>query len=263
MEYLLLILFIISIAYFIAFSKKTNNERETRIKKQFTSPNTDEKTQVINSNIYKKKNIYTFELKGIFYNDHKKEGSFFGECKPNYSSHDRYSIGVYINNKLAGHTPKANIRLFNGINSYPDKKVFCWGFINFESYYNNYNGIVYIPIGYTLIELEEIKSSLDLIQKQNYITSKNDLTKEDFFEILENDLLICKTFFNENLLNISGYNRKTFFIPTFSKKFEEEKDWQSLVEMEKYIKYINTLSEKYLNTTLKRIQIAKEKIKNT
>ncbi len=47
-------------------------------------------------------------------------------------------------------------------------------------------------------------------------------------------------------------------IPSISSHLEKEKNWEKLIELEKYQDLINELSEKFKGTTLKRINFAKE-----
>jgi hypothetical protein len=49
-------------------------------------------------------------------------------------------------------------------------------------------------------------------------------------------------------------------MPTLSKQLEKEKHWIKLIELEKYADLLNDLSTKFKETTLRRIEKAKENL---
>lgn len=251
MNFILITVVIIGILAFIASISKTSQPNQTNIKSKNKSDT---------SVFYVKNEVFSFELKGVFYNEYRKIGNFIGYAKNTHDPHDKYSVGIFIDNKLAGYTPKANYRLHNTINQSKDKQIMCWGHISHDSYQNQYFGNVNIPIGFSEEEMKNTEIAIKLIPIQNSLFTKEDKSISEYFELLDNDKKINELISNLKIKNSIDYFFNRNMIPQLSKKLEENKDWESLLKLENYKNNIHDLSLKYMNATLKRIETAKLKI---
>lgn len=262
MYFILGFIIVLGIILLIFKSSNNNPNQQTYSNNKYISKS-NQSIENIKSNLevyHKKIGVFQYDLKGIFYNEYKVIGDFFGYAKNTYNSHDKYSVGVFINNKLAGHIPKGNIRLHNTINKFHNNNIICWGYINYDGYHNNYNGSVFIPIGFTEEVIMNIEIALKLINIQNILFKKEDKNISEYFELLNNDNKIYELITDLKLLNTINYSFNRNIIPQLSKKLEEEKKWDKLVELEKYKSQINDLSLVFKNSTLKRIDKAKKLI---
>lgn len=238
-------------------STNNNNSNTNNTKVIFKNNNQPIKNKTDINACYVKNEVFSFELKGVFYNDYKSIGNFYGYAKNTYNAHDKYSVGIFVNNKLAGHTPKGNYRLHNTLNKFHNNNLLCWGSIGYDDYHNSYFGQVYIPIGFTPQEIENTEIALKLIPRQNFLFKKENISITEYFELLDNDNKIYKLITNLKILNTINYSFNRNILPQLSKKLEEEKDWINLIKLENYPNIINDLSLKYKNSTLKRIELAK------
>jgi len=255
-DFLLGLVFFIGLIIIITVLSSKKNNKETSFE------NSNQKNNTNTSNCYVKNEVFNFELKGIFYNDYKRTGDFLGFAKNTYNSHDKYSVGIFINNKLAGYPPKGNYRLHNTINQIHNNNLLCWGNIHYDEFRNQYSGTVNIPIGFTMEELEKTETALQLIFEQDILSKKENKSIEDFFKLLNNDSKIYELITNEKILKTINYYFNKNIIPQLSKRLEQEKDWENLIKLENYKLAINDLSENFKNSTLKRIEKAKS-ISNT
>lgn len=234
----IIILIFLIIIVFLSSLKKDNN--------------TSQKT---NTNFIKNE-VFKYELKGIFYNNYKTQGEFYGYAKTTPDSHDKYCVGIYIENRLAGYTPKGNYRLYNYLNN-TNNNLICWGSIGYDNFQNQYYGVVNIPINFTDEEISNTEKAFNLIQTQKLLFLKDEKTIPEYFSILENDTEIEKLLSNKKIRKDINYTFNLNTIPQLSKKLEESKDWNNLIYLNRFQKQINGLSEKFKNSTLKRIEKAK------
>ncbi len=264
MKVLITIFVIILVIYFI---RKNNKEKKQKI--QTNKINESDKTETPRlSNkkenekmLYKKKGIKSFEIRGTYYRDLNETdtGDFVGYVSCENNSHDQYAVGIYNDNEcLIGYVPKGNRRLNESLIEWHKEKVIAWGNLQFDDYYNKWYGVVYIPIGMDGKQIQSIEETFNFIKKNKSLISKKELSTSEYFEILENHKKIRS---NLNIIkdkdNLFYYFPKTI-IPSLSKKLESEKDWNSLIKIEDYDDLLNDLSETFRNSTLKRIEKAKE-----
>ena len=265
-EFIAIIIIIIVIAYFIVKSKSKKTLKTT---KAIVQPKkTDQKTTEIHlaeeKLLYKNKGIKMFEIKGMFYqnlNPKVNSGEFVGYAKANNNSHDMYAVEIYDNeNRLLGYTPKGNRRLNNSIKEWHNGKILVWGGLSHDDYDDKWYGNVYIPAGFTESQLKKVELILNLKSENQNQINKKEKSTEKYFEILERHIEIS------NLLS-DLKNPKEFYysfpknlIPSISSHLEKEKNWEKLMELEKHQDLISELSEKFKETTLKRIELAKKNV---
>lgn len=262
-EFIAIIVILIAIVYFIGKNKSKTVKRTRAIvqpKKSAEKPTEIDLTE--EKLLYKNKGIKAFDMKGMFYqnlNPKIHNGEFIGYAKTDSNSHDIYAVEIYNNeNKLLGYIPKGNRRLNSSLNEWHNGKIIVWGGLYEEGYNDKWYGNVNIPVGFSENELEKIKRILNLkCENQNQINKKEKST-EKYFEILNRHREI------NNLLSALK-NPKEFYysfpknlIPSISSHLEKEKNWEKLLELEKHQDLISELSEKFKETTLKRIEIAKK-----
>lgn len=263
-EIITIIVFIITIAYFIGKSKSEKNIKTTRL---IIQPN---KPIEINSTeeqfLYKSKGIKTFDLKGMFYQNLDPKihnGEFIGFAIARSNKHDMFAVEIYNNeNKLLGYIPKGNRRLNNSLEKWHNGKIIVWGGLFHDDYDNKWYGNIYIPIGLSENQLEKVERILNLKSSNQNQINRKEKTTEKYFEILDRHIEI------RNLLS-ELKNPKEFhytfpknIIPSISNHLEKEKNWNKLLELEKHQDLISELSEKFKETTLRRIEIAKKTIAN-
>lgn len=259
-----LVVIIIIIAYFIGKNKskkivvnqKTIIQPKEILEKPIEVNFTEEKL------LYKTKGIKTFDLKGMYYqslNPQNYNGSFIGYAKTGSNSHDMYAVEVYSNeNKLLGYTPKGNRRLNMSLDEWHNGKIIVWGELSYDSYDDKWYGNVSIPVGFSANQLEKAEKILILKSENQNQINKKEKTTEKYFEILNRHREIS------NLLS-ELKNPKEFYysfpkniIPSVSSHLEKEKNWKKLLELEKHQDLISELSEKFKETTLRRIEIARK-----
>lgn len=265
---LLVVLIIVSLLiYFIRKNKNSKKKKTIHV----NETNTLNKTE--NSNLldkieeekmlYKTKGIKSFEIHGTYYTDLNKNdaGDFLGYVNCEQNSHDQYAVGVFNeNDHLIGYVPKGNKRLNDSLKEWHRGKLIAWGNLQYDDYNNQWYGIVYIPIGLSDEQIKLIEESFDLIKRNKILIASKDLTTLEYFTILTNHKKIksnLKVIKDKD--NLFYYFPKTV-IPSLSKKLESEKDWNNLVKIEEHQDLLNDLSETFRNSTLKRIEKAKESL---
>jgi hypothetical protein len=261
--FFIIVIFIILVGYFIGKSKptksssgKTNNS--TRVQKEVLDNKVGENL------LYKKKGIKTFDLKGMYYrklDPTNDSGSFIGFAKCENNKHDTYAVGIYNEqNKLLGYTPKGNKRLNTSLTEWHKGRVPAWGFLRYDNYDKKWYGTVNFPIGYTLEQIEKVKNVLTLQCENELQIGKKEKQTERYFEILKRHQEIKKLL--EDLKNPEEiyYSFPKNLIPTISNHLEKEKNWEKLIELEQHLDLINELSEKFKETTLRRINSAKANV---
>jgi hypothetical protein len=265
-EFILIIVIIIAIVYFIGKSKSEKTVRTARtiihpkksIEKPIEIDLTEEKL------LYKSKGIKTFDIKGMFYQNlnlqiHNCE--FIGYAKTGSNSHDMYAVEIYNNeNKLLGYTPKGNKRLNISLDEWHNGKIIVWGGLSHDDYDDKWYGNVNIPVGFSESQLEKVERVLNLKSENQNQINKKEKTTEKYFEILNRHREIS------NLLS-ELKNPKEFYysfpkniIPSISSHLEKEENWEKLLELEKHQDLISELSEKFKETTLKRIETARKNV---
>jgi len=261
--FLIIILIIIFSGFLLVKFQNTNKPLKSDIKTS-TKRTVNKRINQDATELYKKREIKWFELKGMFYSklDPKSDiGYFVGYAQCEKNSHDKYAVAIYNqNNKLVGYTPKNNKRLSDSLNAWHNGKVLSWGFISHDDYDNSWNGSVNIPVGYSEDQLEKTKRILTLDTLNTSLISNKEKSTEKYFEILKNHKEI-KSLLND-LKNPEEfrYGFPNNLIPSISLLLEKEKNWQKLIELESYDDLIEPLSDKLKQSTLNRIEKAKQNV---
>ena len=268
-EFIAVIIIIIVIAYFIGKnkSKKSSNvQRKVVPQKQNLSKNTNRIDITEEKILYKKKGIKTFDMKGMFYqnlNPKIHSGNFIGFAKCEDNSHDIYAVAIYNqNNELLGYTPKGNKRLNNSLNEWNNGKVPVWGGLSHDDYDDRWYGTVYITVGLTSEQIEKVERILKLKSDNQTQIKKKEKSTEKYFEILNRHREIKKLLTDLKNPEEFYYSFPKNLVPSISSHLEKEKNWEKLVELEKHQDLISELSEKFKETTLKRIEKAKKTLPN-
>jgi hypothetical protein len=260
---LLFVLIVVAILIFIISNGNKSNKNKTQSYTE-TNASINIKTNTRTEEeklLYKTKGIKSFEIKGTYYTNltEADAGDFFGFAKCEYNSHDQYAVGIYNENgESIGYVPKGNKRLNDSLTEWHNEKLIAWGHLQFDNYDSKWYGTVYIPIGLSEEQIKSIEETFKIIEENKELITKKELSTSEYFIILENHKKI-----NLNLKlikdkdNLFYYFPKTI-IPSFSKKLESNKDWESLIKIEEHKDLIDNLSETYRNSTLKRIEKAKE-----
>jgi hypothetical protein len=257
---------IILIAYFIINnkSKKTAKTTNTTVqpKKSIEKPTAiDLKDEKL---IYKNKGIKTFDLKGMFYhnlNPKIHNGDFIGYAKTGNNSHDMYAVEIYnYENKLLGYLPKGNKRLNNTLNEWHSGKVIVWGTLSHDDYDDEWYGNVNIPIGFSENHLEKVQRILNLKSENQNQINKKEKSTEKYFEILNRHREISNLLTDLKNPKEFYYSFPKNLIPSISSYLEKEKNWMKLLELENHQDLIAELSEKFKETTLRRIEMAKKTV---
>lgn len=254
-----IIIGIVIIVIFIIFrsSKKRSSVPESS---QIQTP-TLESPQ--SQRIYQKREIKNFSINGISYRklNPNESGDFVGYVKCERNTHDKYAVAVYNNkNKQLGYTPKENVRLSESIYAWHAGQVFAWGNVTYVEYDKSWLGVVYIPLGLTEMQLQNLKETFDLLEKIKLIQSNVSITKSDHFELFDDHLKIIDKL--KNLGNDIGidYEFSKKIIPSFSKQLEIDQDWEGLIKLGDYKVLISELSEKFATSTINRIEKAKKNL---
>jgi len=230
------------------------------------------------TDLYKNKGIKTFQLKGIEYLNLSKSmsGKFIGYAKTEDNIHDQYAVAVYKNPKThIGYVPIGNKTLQNSLKEWHNGKTFAWGTCDYWEYEKEWKGYVHMLVG---LDADVINIVKEIVSTQEMLDNlEKDLPVNKKMEMLETVYLVkerMKTiehYFTNNHpagdwggvftqpLNFKIVFPKTF-IPSLSKELELSKDWQNLIKLEKYTFLVDELNEKMKNSTLKRIQLAKDRI---
>ncbi len=248
----IIIIGIVLIVLFIIIrsgKKKSNNSEKPQ--KQNLNPQ---------QNLYQKKDIKNFAIVGTYYRklNPKEAGDFVGYVKCERNQHDKYAVAVFKDsNKLIGYTPKGNVKLSESISTWHSGQVLAWGNLRYEEYDQSWYGSVDIPVGLSETQIQQIKESFELLNKREVLQNKENVSTSEYFELLENHLKIKNNL--KDLGNDTGiyYEFSKKIIPSLSKQLEREKDWTNLIELDNYKDLINELSEKFANSTFKRIEKAK------
>ena len=265
-EFIAIIIIIIVIAYFIGKSKSKKTVKTTKaiVQPKKTVQNPTEIHLTEEKLLYKTKGIKTFDMKGMFYqnlNPKINSGEFTGYAKTDNNSHDMYAVEIYNNeNKLLGYTPKGNRRINTSLNEWHNGKVIVWGGLSHDDYDDKWYGNVYIPIGFTESQLEKVKQILNLKSENQNQINKKEKTTEKYFEILNRHREISNLLTELKNPEEFYYSFPKNLIPSISSHLEKEKNWDKLLELEKHQDLISELSEKFKETTLKRIELAKKNL---
>lgn len=265
-EFISIIAIIIAIAYFIGKNKSEKTVKTTRaivqpktsIEKPIEIHLTEEKL------LYKSKGIKAFDMKGMFYqnlNPQIHNGEFIGYAKTGSNSHDMYAVEIYNNeNKLLGYTPKGNKRLNYSLDEWHNGKIIVWGGLSHDDYDDKWYGNVNIPVGFSENQLEKVERVLNLKSENQNQINKKEKTTEKYFEILNRHREISNLLSELKDPKEFYYSFPKNIIPSISSHVEKEKNWEKLLELEKHQDLIAELSEKFKETTLKRIEIAKKNV---
>ena len=265
--FLAVIVLIIVIAYFIGKSKSNKSTtRQTSPKPVIKNIQKVSKVKGAENYLYKSKGIKEFDLKGMYYrnlNPDKHSGLFYGYAKCEQNSHDRYAVGVYnFNNELLGYTPKGNRRLNDSIAEWNNGIAPAWGSLRHDDYNDRWYGYVSIAVGLDIEKSKRIDQFLKLKSQNEELISKKEKSTEKYFKILNNHTEIKSTL--NDLGNLKGldYYFPTSLIPSISSHLEKEKNWEKLIELENHMDLISKLSEKFKQSTLRRIEKAKKTLPN-
>ena len=262
--FLIIIAALIFLGYIVGtFQNNKSNDSKSSVKNSLKHNNDKKETDFL----YKKREIKSFNIHGIHFQKNINSddaGSFIGYVTVENNPHDKYAVAVYNNqNKRLGYVPKGNQRLNESLRQWHNGKVFAWGSLIWEDYFKDwskYHCYVEIPIGLKNEEIDSIKKIFDLEQKNIDLLKSEKVTTDNYFNYIENYYEKIKTI--ESLQIVNDFN-KSFpknLIPTISKHLEKEKNWEKLIELEKYKDLLNDLSSKFKETTMRRIEKAKENL---
>lgn len=261
--FIIIIFVIFFILYVIGTFNKNKIQNTKPIKENNikAKPNSEKNISKEEKLFYKTKEIKSFEIHGINYTKVNDEdfGDFFGHVLCENNSHDKYAVSIHKNtDKLIGYVPKGNQRLNNSISEWHNKKLFAWGNLRFDDYYEKWFGVVYIPVGISDEKIKLIEEFIKLKQLNQKLISKKDFNTIQYFEILENHKHIISCLHKIGEIEEMQYDFPRNIIPSLSKKLETDKEWGKLIELENYSDLIDDLSETYKNSTLNRIEKAKK-----
>ena len=231
----------------------------------FTDQN---KTTIIETKLlYKRKGIKKFEMKGMFYRDLSPalhSGYFNGYALCEYNLHDTYAVGIYNNHDIhLGYTPKRNKRLSDSLDEWHYGKVMAWGSIWYNEFEDNWQGSVYIPVGYSIDELQKIENVIELKSKCHELIQDEQKSTDKFFEILKSEKelsILLSVLRNPQEL---AYSIPKNLISSIAVHLEKEKNWEKLIELENYQHLISVLNIKLKEGLLRRIEKAKGFLKNS
>jgi hypothetical protein len=214
--------------------------------------------------LYKEKEIRPFEISGLFYRKLdivEDSGLFIGHACTTYNVHDKYCVEIFNKkNKSIGFIPKGNRRLFESLSQWHNGKIFIWGQLFFEEYYNNWKGTVYIPVGFSVNEIEDIKKFFSLQNSVSQIISSSNKTTQSYITFLNLNSEIALILKKLNYPAGLNYYAPSTILASISKLFEKEKMWQELINLESEIDLLKNLPENYKKATKRRIELAKNKI---
>ena len=264
-EFIVIVIIIIIIVYLIVKNKSNKTTTKKTAPKPITK-NIQKISKVKNEEtyLYKSKGIRDFELKGMYYrnlNPNKHAGLFYGYSKCEQNSHDKYAVGIYnFNNELLGYTPKGNRRLNNSISEWNNGIAPSWGSLRHDDYNDKWYGYVEIAVGFDIEKSKSIDQFLKLKSQNEELISKKEKSTKKYFQILNNHTKI-KLLLNDfgNIKSLEYYF-PTSLIPSISSHLEKEKNWERLIELEKHMDLISELSEKFKQSTLRRIEKAKNNV---
>jgi hypothetical protein len=263
-EFIVLIIIIIIIIYFISKSKSNKSRKQKPKSVPSTRPRTTKPIQTEENLLYKKIGIKAFDMKGMFHqklNPKTDNGEFIGFAKCENNSHDMYSVEIYNEeSKLLGYTPKGNKRLNFSLNKWHNGKIVTWGYLRHDDYDNKWYGTVYIPVGYTLVQIKKLELFLKLKRENESQINLKEKETSKYFEILNKHREISELLGDLKNPKDLYYSFPKNLIPSISNHLEKERNWEKLIELEKYQDLINELNDKYKKTTFKRISDAKENI---
>jgi hypothetical protein len=261
--FLIIIAFLIFLGYIVGTFQNNKNVDSKSDTKKIPKQNVKTETDFL----YKKREIKSFNIHGMHFQKNLNSddaGAFIGYVTVENNPHDKYAVAVYNNqNKKLGYVPKGNQRLNESLRQWHDGKVFAWGGLTWEDYFKDwskYHCSVEIPIGLKKEEIDSIKKIFDLEQKNVDLLKMEKVSTDDYFNYIGNYYEKNRTI--ESLKIDCDFN-KSFprnLIPTISKQLEKEKNWIKLIELEKYADLLNDLSTKFKETTLRRIEKAKENL---
>ena len=244
-----LIVLVIVVVLRIWISRITNTPLES------THHNTEELL------LYKHAEIRNFEIRGLSHVKVKlKEGEFRGYVKCEQNKHDKYAVGVYLETgQRIGFTPKANKRLSDSISTWHSGETTAWGTLSYDDYTGYWNGKVYIPVGLDEITMMLIDKGFRINEQFKGIVS-NEPDAKEMLKALELRRQTQQIVAEVNAPNYNFHQDYKYLIPKISKSLEAQQDWQGLLELSEFSDYIDTIGEKYRNTTYRRIEKAKSMI---
>ncbi|MFW5983379.1 MAG: hypothetical protein ACOCQ4_02670 [bacterium] len=256
------IVFILIGVVIIAIILRNRNKKNAHYSPSPKNINSNSKTDQESNEktLYKNREIRRFDMKGMFYRDLSKNeiGKFKGYANCEFNDHDQYAVGIYNNaDTLLGFVPKGNKRLNESIEEWHNGKVFSWGNLTYDEYNESWQGYVYIPVGLSEETIEEIKTIFKLIEKRDEIINKSIVDIEEYFSLLEDHKKIISAIESIKKPICIDYEFPKKLIPSLSKTLEQNKEWNKLIELEKYTELINNLSVKFSEATFKRIEKAK------
>lgn len=217
--------------------------------------------------VFKNKGIKNYIIVGVKYycNDINMDPNIYGYVKTENNKHDKYAVCIYNHdNSKIGYVPKGNFRLNNSLNEWHDGKLISWGQVWFDNYSKNWHGNIYIPLTFNESDISDLKIIFDLlIKRRDYLNNKI-INNNQYIELLDDELLITKILHENKEINISegiNFHLSKKILPAFCKKLEDEKDWETIIKLEKYKEIIDLLSDRYKNSIYNKIELAKKKLK--
>ncbi len=170
-------------------------------------------------------------------------------------------INVYFNEGEAfGELFNYHHEVFFSIKTKFQGKIFIWGKIINEDDAETRFANIYLPVGFSKEEISEIQHLISIVEKNQELLNRKNLTNNTCFKILENYLKISKMHERLGKPWSLSFEPEKRFIPTFAKKLFQEKNWDELVKLEKFSPLIDLLNKRYAHAIYKKIETAKIKI---
>lgn len=222
--------------------------------------------KTINSE-YKRKYIKKFDLVGAYYRNLRPDvdsGKFIGYIAHDYmNKYDDYALAVYNEFEThLGYLPKRNKKLFYHMENNTVIRLPAWGEVYYDNYDKSWAGDVNVPLGYAADELKMFVQIIDYSEGIDELKIKKEKSLNEYMELLEHHGHI------KHLLSLLGNPKNHFYkfpkslVPQISSHFEKNECWEELILLnEKYNDLVISLSEKFKNSTLRRIEKAYKNIK--
>lgn len=217
---------------------------------------------------FKEKQVLSYEFRGLDYlglDPEKHEGSFIGTAASKQNSNDKFAVNIYNSDgKLIGFCPKHQIKLHNTIEQQHGGEVICWGNTDFAPSQGRWgHSFVSIPIGVSDTEIDEIKYVLNSKIELRTLFQKQNKGSDDYLKMLK--IYSDTKPYADKLHSIKGGEElrigfNTSQIPSMSKHFEKNEEWDNLLELYKHQDLISMVNEKNRGATLRRIEKAKNKV---
>ncbi|MCO6149094.1 hypothetical protein [Flavobacterium sp. NRK1] len=231
-----------------------NTTQSISIKKNNTSESKNKKTGDL------RREVKSYDIKGLEYRNIKDSdrGFFYGYISHIAHEKDKNAIQIInSDNKLIGYLPKGKSKLVKHLYEWHNGTLPCWGNITNDYYFRG--SYVSFPLGSPANEINKYVQILEIDKTNTILKNKKSISPDEVFTIFDNYLKaheIYLTLENKLILIDSPYN----LIAGFTKRLEENKDWNRLIKLENYMHIINHMPKTTKPATLRRIEIAKSEL---